>query len=173
MVPRTAPGALEHRRSLDTPSRVALDGLLQEVAADNAERLAARGQALVLECDAGLAVVGDAFLLRQAIDNLVDNASDFAPAGSAIRLQAHRDGGEACIEVRDRGPGVPEFALGRVFERFYSLPRPDGGAGISARRFHRPREQNESGFPVGAVIAGEDVAPCVLGIGEHDGYEVS
>jgi two-component system sensor histidine kinase CreC len=30
--------------------------------------------------------------------------------------------------VADRGPGVPEFALERAFERFYSLPRPDGGS---------------------------------------------
>ena len=32
------------------------------------------------------------------------------------------------ITVADRGPGVPDFALERVFERFYSLPRPDGGS---------------------------------------------
>jgi len=70
---------------------------------------------------------GDAFLLRQAIDNLVENASDFAPADSAIEIEAGIDGGQVAIRVADRGPGIPDYARERVFERFYSLPRPDGG----------------------------------------------
>ena len=44
----------------------------------------------------------------------------------AVRLQAQREG--LRIDVCDRGPGIPGFALERVFERFYSLPRPDGSA---------------------------------------------
>jgi two-component system sensor histidine kinase CreC len=31
------------------------------------------------------------------------------------------------VQVEDQGPGVPDFAVERIFERFYSLPRPDGG----------------------------------------------
>jgi two-component system sensor histidine kinase CreC len=71
---------------------------------------------------------GDAFLLRQAIHNLLDNAMDFAPAGSTVtvRIRAIATGWQ--LDVRDRGPGVPDYALPRVFERFYSLPRPDGGS---------------------------------------------
>ena len=73
-------------------------------------------------------VDGDAFLLRQLLANLIDNAIDFSPPGGVVevRLRAQRDG--VRIEVGDRGPGIPDFALERVFERFYSLPRPDGGA---------------------------------------------
>ncbi len=71
---------------------------------------------------------GDGFLLRQALVNLLDNALDFAPAGSCVEVHAAPHAEGICIEVRDRGPGVPEFARARVFERFYSLPRPDGGS---------------------------------------------
>lgn len=74
------------------------------------------------------AIEGDPFLLRQLLANLIDNAIDFSPADGVVdlRLQAQSDG--LHIEVGDRGPGIPDFALARVFERFYSLPRPDGSA---------------------------------------------
>ena len=46
-----------------------------------------------------------------------------------------REGERLQLSILDRGPGVPDFALARVFERFYSLPRPDGarssGIGLS------------------------------------------
>ncbi|RZT42039.1 two-component system sensor histidine kinase CreC [Cupriavidus agavae] len=74
------------------------------------------------------AVTGDTFLLRQAIVNLLENALDFAPAGSAIdiALEAAPQQGGVAISVEDRGPGIPDYAVGRLFERFYSLPRPGG-----------------------------------------------
>ena len=46
-----------------------------------------------------------------------------------LRRLGRRDGrlrGLARLRVSDRGPGLPDFARDRVFERFYSLPRPDG-----------------------------------------------
>src|SRR5690606_19851713 len=70
----------------------------------------------------------DAFLLRQALANLLDNAIDFAPRGSGVEVSVRRTGDTLGLAVRDRGPGVPDYAAGRVFERFYSLPRPDGGS---------------------------------------------
>jgi len=146
--------ALEHRRALESPRPVDLAALLQAVLDDNAGRLAARGQRLDLHVDDGLAVQGDEFLLRQAIDNLVDNAADFAPADSVIALHAVRDGDQACITVRDRGPGIPEFARERLFERFYSLPRPDGG--------HR-----SSGLGLSFVAQVADLHGGRAGVGNH------
>jgi two-component system sensor histidine kinase CreC len=60
--------------------------------------------------------------------NLLENAADFAPAGSTIELRLRRDGERLVAAVLDRGPGVPDYALDRAFERFYSLPRPEGGS---------------------------------------------
>jgi two-component system sensor histidine kinase CreC len=73
-------------------------------------------------------VRGDAFLLRQALVNLVENAADFSPEGGRIILHAAVEADAVRFDVVDEGPGVPEYALPRVFERFYSLPRPQGGS---------------------------------------------
>ncbi|ELI6432871.1 beta-lactam sensor histidine kinase BlrB [Aeromonas salmonicida subsp. salmonicida] len=69
----------------------------------------------------------DPLLVEQALGNLLDNALDFSPAGSTVRLtgKMHADGYR--FQVRDQGPGIPDYALPRIFERFYSLPRPDKG----------------------------------------------
>jgi two-component system sensor histidine kinase CreC len=44
-----------------------------------------------------------------------------------VEIEAASADGFAVIHVSDRGPGIPDYALARVFERFYSLPRPDNG----------------------------------------------
>jgi two-component system sensor histidine kinase CreC len=71
-------------------------------------------------------VPGDRFLLVQALVNLLDNASEFSPEGASIELGVRVDGDRVRVDVADRGAGVPDFASERIFERFYSLPRPDG-----------------------------------------------
>lgn len=118
--------ALESRRSLDAPVRVALRPLLQELVASVQPAAAARGLAVVLEDGRGdeLHVQGDAFLLQRALSNLVDNALDFSPAGGTVTLALRRAGRRAEISVRDRGPGIPDYAEDKVFEKFYSLARP-------------------------------------------------
>lgn len=122
--------AVEHRQRIEQPQPVALAPL----AAEAAERLAPKFERLgvTVRIDAadapGAVVQGDAFLLRQALVNLLDNAADFAPAGSVVEVTLGRDGADWNVTVADRGPGVPDFALARAFERFYSLPRPGGGS---------------------------------------------
>jgi len=117
--------ALESRRSLDAAAPVALRPLAAEVVASATPTAQARG--LVVELVAGdddPVVVGDAFLLQRALANLVDNAIDFAPRGSPISIEVVAHGRSCDVVVRDRGPGIPEFAEGKVFEKFYSLARP-------------------------------------------------
>ena len=121
--------AVEHRQKLDDAMPIDVGALLQDVAGDCRETLRRRGQTLSVRVDDGLAPPrGDAFLLRQAVANLVENASDFSPQGASIELRAEHADGALAIRVLDRGAGVPDYAAGRVFERFYSLPRPDGGS---------------------------------------------
>ena len=120
--------ALEHRRQIEAPAPVVPDVLAREALDDALPRAQARGVALQLRADDALpAVHGDPFLLRQLLGNLLDNAIDFSPPGGTVELRAARVGGQLRIDVADRGPGVPAYALERAFERFYSLPRPDGG----------------------------------------------
>lgn len=119
--------AVEHRQTLEQQEAVELSAVAAAAARDVAAKLDQRG--LSLQLDGGVATVqGDPFLLRQAIVNLLDNAADFAPRGSIVELAIRREGADCTVSVADRGPGVPDFALQRAFERFYSLPRPDGSS---------------------------------------------
>src|ERR1044071_2656295 len=62
-------------------------------------------------------------LLRSAIENVVRNAVRFTPEGTAVEVALHRQNGYvdhfAVISVRDRGKGVPEEALEKIFRPFY------------------------------------------------------
>ena len=49
------------------------------------------------------------------------------PAGRAVTLALRVEGHRAIVSVADTGPGVPAYALEKIFDRFYSLPRPDTG----------------------------------------------
>ncbi len=74
-------------------------------------------------------VKGDPFLLHQALGNLLENAIDFAPAASTVDVSVAHGSDPAekiAVRVTDHGPGIPDYALPRLFERFYSLPRPGG-----------------------------------------------
>ena len=121
--------AVEHRQCIEQPQPVGLRIIADEAAERIAPKYAQTALRLniVEEADArGLRVLGDPFLLRQSLLNLLDNAADFAPMGSEVELRLRRDAASLIVEVLDRGPGVPDYALDRTFERFYSLPRPDG-----------------------------------------------
>lgn len=69
----------------------------------------------------------DPLLVEQALGNLLDNALDFSPIGGLVTLTGEGHEGGYRFQVRDLGPGIPDYALPRIFERFYSLPRPDKG----------------------------------------------
>jgi signal transduction histidine kinase len=66
----------------------------------------------------GLAVEADEALLARAVDNLLDNARKYGN-GSPVEIVAARDGDQAVLAVRDRGPGIPPQDLERVFDPFF------------------------------------------------------
>jgi len=115
--------AVEHRQRIEATQPVDLRTTIDEAVERVAPKLAPRRIATRVEGETGV-VQGDAFLLRQALVNLLDNAADFAPEGSTVTVGIARER----ITVADEGPGVPDYALERAFERFYSLPRPGGGS---------------------------------------------
>ncbi|MDX6766492.1 MAG: two-component system sensor histidine kinase CreC [Candidatus Methylacidiphilales bacterium] len=71
-----------------------------------------------------LALRGERFLLRQALENLLINAIEFSPSGGRIRVDAQRDSKHVVVRIEDEGPGIPDYAQEKIFERFFSLPRP-------------------------------------------------
>jgi two-component system sensor histidine kinase CreC len=54
----------------------------------------------------------------------LDNAVDFSPTGGTIEIALTREGSRAEVSIRDHGPGIPDFADAKVFEKFFSLARP-------------------------------------------------
>ncbi len=119
--------ALESRKKLDHPEAIALAALAHAVCAELQPAAEARGLRLDLTCDGQPEVLGESFLLESAIHNLVQNAIEFSPDGGTIRIRVAPETDHATITVEDDGPGIPDYALPRLFERFYSLPRPCAG----------------------------------------------
>lgn len=72
-------------------------------------------------------IQGDAFLLTQALQNLLDNAIDFSPDFGVITIGIESDQKYFHVRIRNQGEAIPDYAIDRLFERFYSLPRPDTG----------------------------------------------
>ncbi len=66
--------------------------------------------------------------LAQVIINVLDNARSFSPQGCGVRIRLVRAAGNIVITVDDDGPGIPEHAFERIFERFYT-DRPEQGFG--------------------------------------------
>ncbi len=119
--------AVEHRQRIENPQAVDLTSLALEAVERVQDKLTRRR--IAVDIDGPSAVVsGDPFLLRQALINLLDNAADFAPEDSCVELKISRQGQRWLVTVADLGPGVPDYALERAFERFYSLARPGGGS---------------------------------------------
>jgi len=121
--------AVEHRQRLEHPDAVSLADVVHDAAAQCDTRLSQARLQLQLDVAPGLPEVrGDRFLLRQAVVNLIENAVDFSPREGTILVQLRGEGDRQRVEVSDRGPGIPDYAVDRVFERFYSLPRPGNGS---------------------------------------------
>jgi two-component system sensor histidine kinase CreC len=118
---------LEQRRALPERAKVALGPILRTLLEAQAAALASKGLRIELAIEGDPHVRGDGFLLHLALSNLLKNAIEFSPAGGCIRVSCQPEGTLLRVSVQDEGPGIPAYAQKRIFERFYSLERPDTG----------------------------------------------
>lgn len=119
---------LEQRQMLEQSAPVDLVTLWRELCDESVSRLQQKGMTLTQDLPATAVVQGDHFLLRLALGNLLDNALAFAPSNSVLECGIEDGGNTVVFQLRDHGAGIPVYALPQVFERFYSLARPDGGS---------------------------------------------
>jgi two-component system, OmpR family, sensor kinase len=99
-----------------------------------AGRLAQPDRPITLHADAPVIVAGDAERLRQVLDNLIGNALQHTPRGSAVAVTVADQAGQAQLTVTDSGPGMTTDQASHVFERFYrtdrARTRARGGTGL-------------------------------------------
>jgi two-component system, OmpR family, sensor histidine kinase TctE len=121
---RTEPGARSATAAVD------LKGIAGGEADGWVRQSLARDIDLGFELDPAL-VQGDAFLLREALSNLVHNAIEYSNRGGRVTVRTGRRNGHAFLEVEDDGPGIAPEERERVLERFYRVPgTPGTGSGL-------------------------------------------
>jgi len=114
--------------SLDRKA-VDLVGLAQE-AVERVSTLTTVHVVRVEAPDLPIVVTGDRDRLEQVLDNLLGNAVKYAPEGGEVLVTVEVVGGQVYLRVADQGPGIPTYALPRLFERFYRGQHAAGGTGL-------------------------------------------
>jgi signal transduction histidine kinase len=132
---------LDARQDILDPITMATASLVTAVSHDLDAALAAKKQHLELVVESGAETVkADQARIGDALRNIVENASNYGPVGSAVEITVARTADGIALTVADRGPGIPEADLPRIFERFYRVDRsrsvdPGGtGLGLSIAR---------------------------------------
>jgi len=116
----------------------AVETLFDGVETELATAIEARQQTVEQHIAADAATVsGDPAKLHDALRNLLENATNYAPEGSTISMSSARNDNRVLLAVADSGPGIPEADLSRIFERFYRVDksrtragRDPGGTGL-------------------------------------------
>ena len=114
--------AIEGRASLEKPEELDFHAIVAR-AIDQARPLADAAHVILTPSADGAPATlrGDAFILRAAVSNLLENAIDFSPPGTAVGIAVSATDSRIILTIRDHGPGIPDYAREKIFERFYSL----------------------------------------------------
>ena len=155
-------GLVQSARALDSaaaelldqqPERTDFSALLAALAENVGQSAFLRGVRIDSAIEPGIFVLAPAEALETIVENLVDNAISFSPAGATVSIRLARQGDTAVLEVSDAGPGVPPERLANIFERYYS---------------HRPQAvEDEMHFGVGLWITRQNVLALGGSIAPH------
>jgi len=104
----------------------------------------AQGSRVPFSIEPEVQILGDRELLRRAFENVLRNATRYAPEDTKIKVTLQKYRQQARIEVRDYGPGVPDSALENIFKPFF--------------RVQADRNKNSGGVGLGLSIAERAVA---------------
>ena len=118
---------LETKRTLQKIESISLSTLIRTILSSKEHMVSQKKLNVEVQVKDNIIVRGDPFLLHEAISNLIQNAIDFSPAHGEIGITARVDAGMLSLAVDDQGPGIPDYAKEKVFDKFFSLQRPDTG----------------------------------------------
>jgi two-component system sensor histidine kinase CreC len=116
---------LENRKKLINIETVSFRSIIQAVLESKQTMLLKKNLRVKVKTDNGLLIRGDSFLLNQAVANLIQNAIDFSPENSQLNVITEMDDSNLTLAITDEGPGIPDYALEKIFNKFFSLKRPD------------------------------------------------
>lgn len=108
---------------------------------------------------------GDAFILRAAVTNLLENAIDFSPPGSTVEIAVETADNNVKLAIRDYGSGIPDYAREKIFERFYSLRHHTSkrkGTGLGLTLVKEAAELHGGSITLDPADGGGTVATLVL-----------
>ncbi len=117
-------------------------------------------RALLKDLDLGFelssaTLIGDARLLRDLIDNLIENAIRYTPDGGQITVRTEIADEQAVLTVEDNGPGIAAAERERVFQRFYRTPGTEGdGSGLGLAIVHEIVNAHGASVSVGTGVDG-------------------
>jgi len=116
---------IENRKKLEQPHRFDLSAVVDRVV----RQIRERSPTVTIHLAVGQQVFfsGDEFLLENAVTNLLENAIEFSPPDATVAVSVERKGKTVVVRILDEGPGIPAYALNKIFDRFYSLARPSTG----------------------------------------------
>ncbi|WP_211183777.1 two-component system sensor histidine kinase CreC [Pseudoalteromonas arctica] len=117
---------LEQLPELEQRQLIDLSTLIEQIKVSCISKIMTRQADLSVNCASEVTYMGDQFLIQQALYNLCENALDFVSEQGYINIVVTQAANELCINVENTGPNIPEYALKRVTERFYSLARSNG-----------------------------------------------
>jgi len=100
-------------------------------------------------------VMGDAALLREALDNLIDNALRYSDADATVTVRTGIAADQPCLCVEDSGPGIPAGERERVLERFYRIPGTlREGSGLGLAIVHEIAERHAASLSIETARTG-------------------
>ncbi|NOI60193.1 two-component system sensor histidine kinase CreC [Vibrio coralliilyticus] len=117
---------LEKQPHLDKQESINIKVMLDEIVSASDARLNAKGVACEASISSDFEPVGDSFMFQQALFNLMDNALDFVECNGLILWQYSQSGEQVALSIFNAGPPIPDYAMPRLTERFYSLARQNG-----------------------------------------------
>lgn len=118
---------LENMQGLENSEQLDLTQLVMNEIEQLNIQLQAKQIEILNELPESHQITGDKLLLGQAIRNLLENATDFSPQGGTLTLTLDQQREMTQLCIADQGSGIPEYAQDKIWQRFYSLPRPDSG----------------------------------------------
>ena len=114
--------ALENREGLKSVEGIKAMDVIEDVTQSLLPQAESSGVELKINCDENIIIEGEYFLVRHSLLNIADNAVKHSSAGSVVEINCEVKNDNAVILVIDQGSGIPDYALQKIFDKFYSIP---------------------------------------------------